>query len=179
MENSITIIADASFCSKTKAAGYGVWLASNNGKQAFEGPLHSPSDNNVAEAMAIANSLWHGLQSGLIKPKSNILIQSDSDSAIKTLSFKNNPYCQQMRDVAQYVESLVTRYKLRIRYKHVPGHTIGADKRTKAQNHCDSAAKRQMLLQRSTMGFEEIKPEKVRRNSTNYLRSRKRKSNDY
>lgn len=173
---SITIITDASFCPNTKAAGYSCWIASNGGKQAFEGPLNAPRDNNVAETMAIVNALWHGFKHGLIKPKSDILIQSDSETAIGILKGEKIPSNQQYRDAVAYVQGLVSRYSLTLRYKHVPGHTKGADSRTRAQNHCDVAAKRQMLRQRAeilAMSFEE-RPVTKPKGSTNYLRSRRR-----
>lgn len=173
---SLTIIADASFCSDTKAAGYGVWLAGSHGRDAFEGPLKKPHDNNVAETMAITNALWHGLKSGLLKSNTNVLIQSDSETAIKVLTGEKAPSNQQYRDAVAYVQQLATRYALTLRYKHVPGHTKGADNRTRAQNHCDSAAKRQMLLQRSEILKQpvELRPVTKPKNSTNYLRSRRR-----
>ena len=172
---SITIITDASFCPNTKAAGYSCWIASNGGKKAFEGPLNAPRDNNVAETMAIVNALWHGFKAGLIKAKSNILIQSDSETAIGILKGEKVASNQQYRDAVAYVQGLVSRYSLTLRYKHVPGHTKGADSRTRAQNHCDVAAKRQMLRQRAeilALPFEE-RPVTKPKGSTNYLRSRR------
>lgn len=173
---SITIIADASYCSETKAAGYGAWVAGSNGKKGFEGPLNRPRDNNVAETMAIANALWHGVNSGLLKPGSNVLIQSDSETAIKVLEGIKPPKCQQYKDALNYVRGLAGRYGLTLRYKHVPGHTRGADSRTRAQNHCDVAAKRQMLKQRALiLQVEPVEmPVRKPRGSTNYLRSRRR-----
>lgn len=173
---SITIIADASFCAETKAAGYGIWLAGNLGRRAFEGPLNAPRDNNVAETMAIVNALWHGFKHGLIKPKSDVLIQSDSETAIGILKGEKIASNQQYRDAVAYVQGIVSRYSLTLRYKHVPGHTKGADSRTRAQNHCDTAAKRQMLLQRAeilALPVEE-RPVTKPKGSTNYLRSRRR-----
>ena len=179
MMASITIICDASYCPTTGAAGYSAWLAGSHGRKAFEGPLKQPRDNNVAETMAIANALWHGFDSGLIKSNTNILIQSDSETAIKVLTGVKAPSTQQYRDALAYVQGLVTRYALIVRYKHVPGHTKGADSRTRAQNHCDTAAKRQMLLQRAEILNQpvELKPVTKPRGSTNYLRSRRRSNN--
>jgi ribonuclease HI len=173
---SITIIADASFCSETKAAGYGAWIAGSLGRRAFEGPLNAPRDNNVAETMAIVNALWHGFKTGLIKAKSDILIQSDSETAIAILKGDKVASNQQYRDAVAYVHRLVSCFSLTLRYKHVPGHTKGADSRTRAQNHCDIAAKRQMLMQRAeilALPFEE-RPVTKPKGSTNYLRSRRR-----
>ena len=181
MQNSITIITDASFCSKTLAAGYGVWIASEQGKKAFEGPLPKPRDNNVAETMAIANALWHGCDSGIIQSGAIILIQTDSANAISSLKGIIHPTCQQVRDAVCYVERIKQRFSLVLRYKHVRGHTKNADSRSRAQNHCDAAAKRQMLIVRDEIC--KLNPDamlasaKKKRNSTNYLRSRKRNSN--
>lgn len=179
--NTVTIIADASFCSESKAAGYGVWIATdNNGRHGFEGTLDKPFDNNVAEAMAIANSLWHGFSTGMLVKRDIILIQSDSLTAIRVLSKKQEPYCEQLKSVLKYVLGLVDRFGIVLRYKHVPGHTIGDNNRTKAQNHCDAAAKRQMQIQRAAMRGEicvPIQGHKKKPQSSNYLRSRRRFTN--
>lgn len=179
--NTVTIIADASFCSESKAAGYGVWIATdNNGRHGFEGTLDKPFDNNVAEAMAIANSLWHGFSTGMIVKSDVILIQSDSLTAIRVLTESQEPYCQQLSNVLKYVLGLVDRFGIVLRYKHVPGHTIGANNRTRAQNHCDAAAKRQMQIQRASIRgetYEPIQERKKKPQSSNYLRSRRRFTN--
>ena len=180
MRTSITIITDASFCADTKAAGYGIWIASTHGRKAFEGILEAPKDNNVAEAMAIANALWHGIKSNLIKPGSNILIQSDSETAIRVAKGEyqsNNP---QMTKVTEYVLSVKQLFGLVLRYKHVPGHTKGADSRTRAQINCDSAARRQMQWQRQILQpLQPIKETKERSpNKSNFLRSRSRRNNN-
>ena len=179
MKNSITIIADASFCSNTGASGYGVWIAGSKGKGSFEGPLKQPRDNNVAETMAIANALWHGFQKGLITAKSDILIQTDSQSAIDLLKGLRLPSCQQYRDALVYIQTLVSRYRLTLRYNHVRGHTNGQDNRTRAQRYCDLAAKRQMIIQRAEILNQPVeqKPVRVTKGSTNYLRSRRRLKN--
>lgn len=179
MQNSMTIIADASFCPETKAAGYSVWLASNTGRKGFEGTLPKPYDNNVAEAMAIVNALWHGLDSGLLKANTNVLIQSDSATAIAILSGEGRAYNPQLKHAVRYTKDLAQRYDLLLRFKHVPGHTSGQDKRTRAQNKCDEDAKAQMYLQRAeylkaTNFVVEVSNPK-RKSSSNYLRSRRRK----
>lgn len=183
MDNTITIITDASFCHKTLAAGYGVRIASVNGKKSFEGPLPTAKDNNAAETMAIANALWHGCESGIIQSGCIILIQSDSDNALRYLKGVTTPPSQQIRDALCYVEHIKQRFSLVLRYKHVKGHTGKLDTRSVAQKYCDLAAKRQMLLLRDQIC--ETNPEimsgpvkKKKRNSTNYLRSRKRQLND-
>lgn len=179
MNKSITIITDASFCPVTKAAGYGIWIAAAaHGRKAFEGPLDKPADNNVAEAMAIGNALWHGFNSGLLSADCNILIQSDSESAIRAASGEYTGNNKQLHNVANYVRKLQQEYRLTLRYKHVPGHTKGADNRTRAQIKCDEAAGRQMQLQRSQILQDNPElmapvPSK-RRSSVNYLRSRRR-----
>lgn len=179
MQNSLTIIADASFCPDTKAADYGVWVAGNGKGQAFKGSLPSPQDNNVAETMAIVNALWHGIESGLLKSNTNVLIQSDSSTAIGVLSGEKAAYNPQLKHALRYTRDLVQRYGLLLRFKHVPGHTSGHDKRTRAQNICDTDAKEQMHLQRAAILLAqniETPVEVVkRRKPNNYLRARRRR----
>ena len=175
---SITIITDASFCPNTKAAGYGVWIASQHGRKAFKGMLEKATDNNVAEAMAIGNALWHGCQSGLIKRGSNILIQSDSETAIRVAKGEYAGKNPQLIKVMRYVLGVQERFGLVLRYKHVPGHTKGEDSRTRSQIQCDRDAGEQMQLMRARILKEapvqvEVTPVR-KRGSTNFLRSRRR-----
>jgi ribonuclease HI len=174
MRNLVTIIADASYCNQTKAAGYGIWIAGSNGSKSFEGPLRDPSDNNVAELMAIGNALYHGIRHNLIVEGDRLLIQSDSDTAIKILSGEKKPYCDQIQNACEYILGLLKSGGYVATYKHVPGHTKGTDRRTRAQNLCDLAALRQMRLKRDTILSTTSEMPKPFRRKTNYLRSTKR-----
>lgn len=145
---NVTIIADASFCHITKAAGYGCWIATERGKRMFDGFLSAPEDNNVAESMAITNAIWNGLKSGLIREGDHLLIQSDSTSAINYHNGRDVPYNEQLKRSVEYVLELLGRYKLSVHYKHVKGHFNSEQGRYRAQSHCDNAARGYMEMAR-------------------------------
>lgn len=151
MDKSVTIIADASFCHQTKLGGYGAWVASSIGKQQFSGLLDKPKDNNTAEIMAISNALWHGFNSGIILEGFEILIQTDSRSAMQMYEGDISPKNNQQVKAKDYVQSLINRYKIKVRYKHVKGHTDRDENRYKAQHHCDQAARYHMLKAKSEL----------------------------
>jgi ribonuclease HI len=171
--NSITIIADASYCPNTKAAGYGVWIAGCYGKSPFEGQLKSPACNNTAEIMAIANALWHAMHNHLVYANSFVLIQTDSETAIRMFEGKIEPKNQQQVDAKYYVRDIIRRFDLKVTYRHCAGHTNGPSKRSRAQQHCDDRAKRQMLKARASLNLAEVANDlgiKVMQHRTGYLR---------
>lgn len=152
----ITIIADASYCPQTKAAGYGVWVNGCFGKSPFEGQLEKPACNNTAEIMAIANALWHALHNKLVYARSRVLIQTDSDTAIRMFEGKTDPKNDQQVKAKYYVRDTIRRFNLSVEYRHVPGHTKGKTRRCIAQKHCDDRAYKQMVKARALMNLEEV-----------------------
>lgn len=179
--NNITIIADASYCPQTKAAGYGAWIAGQYGKAPYEGQLPKPVCNNTAEIMAIANALWHGMKDRLIFANANLLIQTDSLTAIKLFEGSIDPKNTQQVEAKHYVRDLMRRYNLKVTYRHVAGHTGGKTQRSKAQQHCDDRAKAQMIKARSNMKLDQITMDlgmkRVRKNSS-YLRMKTRNNKE-
>lgn len=169
----ITIIADASYCPNTKAAGYGVWVNGCFGKSPFEGQLQSPACNNTAEIMAVANALWHAMHNHLVYAKSFVLIQTDSSTAIGMFEGKIEPKNDQQIAAKYYVRDIIRRFELSVTYRHCPGHTNALTKRSIAQQHCDDRAKRQMLKARASMNLAEVAQDlgiKVMKHKTGYLR---------
>lgn len=176
MFNLVTIIADASFCPDSKMAGYGSFVASDRGKRYFNGALPNTTDNNTAEIMVIVNALWHGLQNNLIEEGSTLLIQTDSVTAIRTfkgeVKTKNNQQTKAYRTLWDYSD----RFKLKLTFRHLPGHSCGADKRSKVQISCDRAAKIHMQRARAEFmqaGYQIDVQRDTMRKQSRYLRMNK------
>lgn len=179
MDRSITVIADASYCPNTKVAGYGGWIAGSFGRSPFEGQLAWIDCNNTAEMVAIVNTLWHGFKNRLIFPNCKILIQTDSNAAIRVLRGLNNPSNDNQRKAYDYFNHIIERYKLTFEFRHVAAHTNRADKRSRAQQHCDDRAKRQMIKARALYNLENVVKDRGMRTSYLRIRSKRSKEQDY
>lgn len=154
----ITIMTDASWCGEYKVAGYGYWIASARGKEGGGGRIaaHPVEGINCAEMMAIGNAMYHGLVSGLIQPGDDLLVQTDSQHAMRALTgvpvTKTEAQCQ----VILYIHGLLNKYGLTVRYRHVKAHTNTKDKRSLANSMCDRRAKEHMRAARSVIKCKEI-----------------------
>jgi ribonuclease HI len=141
----VTIISDASYCSRTKCAGYGFWAVSERGRHAGGGSFKtSVSDQNAAEAMAIVNALHVSLSLGITQGGDRVLIQTDSLSAIWRLSCTKKGRRRMPPDAKLAVvrfTDLVRERSLTIEFRHVKAHTKVADQRSKAQRHADARAR--------------------------------------
>lgn len=154
---NITVLADASHCPDTKAGGYGYWIASARGKQGGSGILKGRiTSSTLAEIMAIANAIYHGIKIGLICGNDILLVQTDCESAIFALSLKRKG-SEEEQKVIEYVQKLSKLLRLTIEYKHVKGHTSNKEARFAANNACDRAARKAMRRARDRIRCEELK----------------------
>jgi ribonuclease HI len=142
----VTIIADASYCPRTGAAGYGVWAASSRGKRSFKGQLAVPKDNNDAEMMAIVNGVAYALKFGIAMPGDLLLIQSDSTTAIITLN-TGEAKDAATETIVDTFGHFIEKYALKVEFRHVKGHTnseLVKDARFASNRLCDKHAKEEM-----------------------------------
>lgn len=145
----VTIISDASYCDKTKSAGYGYWIACARSKKGGGGAITvEVEDNNVAEMMGACNALWHAITSGLVQKGDSVLFQLDCQHAIDVMRMKARMESPQRREVMGYINRMVTQYDLSISFRHVKGHTKNPDARSRANRHCDRRAKDAMREER-------------------------------
>lgn len=167
----VTIIADASFCDKTKAAGYGVWVAGDYGRGPFSGPLPAPLCNNTAEIMAVANALWHAASSNFIRKGTSILIKTDSVTAIRLFNQDRYPKNEQQTIALTFFNKIKNELGLVIHLSHIHGHTGRKEPGNVAQQKCDNAAKEEMIKERSRITG--LKPKAInhgKRRKVSYLR---------
>lgn len=148
----VTVLCDASFCPRYHVAGYGYWIASNRGKNGGSGQIaRVVQDNNVAEAMAICNVIWHGIQKELIRNQDEILIQSDCLRGMDLLRISRLTKTPEELEVYEYFVRLKKDFQLECKFKHVKAHTPAEGKARLVANHmCDRQARQAMRRARQT-----------------------------
>lgn len=134
-----TIITDASWCPKTKAGGWAVWISADGWKHRASGQFKAPpDDNNVAEVLAAINGLALAYRRGARM----LLIQSDS-VAVATALKRGKWGMKPARDL--HFPSC------RIEFRHVKGHTRTQDARSYVNRWCDEQARLHMKEMRHAL----------------------------
>lgn len=136
-----TVIADASFCSRTGAAGWAAWIAYDGGmKGQHSGVFRSnPSGSSAAELLAVLCAIWHAHKGGA----QEILVQTDCLAVVHAVNLQN-------RMAQTFLTAKANHFPgARVRAKHVKGHTQTTDSRSWCNRWCDAEAKRQMRAQRN------------------------------
>lgn len=151
-------MVDASHCPDTKVAGYGVWVASQRGKRAFDGAFKTTIDNaTIAEMAAITNALYMGIKSGLIVSWDEVLVQTDCIAAILAFTGARNPAHSEERKIIDKQKELIVLYDITVRFKHVKGHSDNPGNRYVSNNICDRKAKTNMRNARQRFKLNQIK----------------------
>ena len=105
-------------------------------------------NNNTAEMMAICNTIWEGINKGIIQRGDTLLIQSDCLSAMEKIKGVQRTNTVQEDAVLEYFEKTVRRNELSVRFRHVRGHTGKVEARFVANRMCDKRAKAAMRTAR-------------------------------
>jgi ribonuclease HI len=151
----VTIIADASYCPDTGAAGYGFWIASARGRRSGSGSVRQPVTSSIsAEMMAMVNGFHQACVWGLIQPKDSLLLQTDCQSAIH--AFQNMRFRMSTEEVAVVARMrlIAATYDVETSFRHVKGHTSGKTPRTWVNNECDRLAGAAMRVTRERLRGE-------------------------
>jgi ribonuclease HI len=137
----VSIFADASFDPQTRAGGFGCWMKSQRGGHSAGGPFKSRARNSgIAEMMACLNAVHVAFVKQIAFPGDEILIQTDCQAAI--LAFEGKRVLQEdERIIADGMATIAQIKQVRIRFRHVKGHTKGDQPRLWVNNHCDALAK--------------------------------------
>ena len=139
--NCVTITTDASFCVKTKAAGYAFIISYSNSRDKVSGALVKtvPNSAQEAEVMCIANALARFAD---MKVKTKLLvINIDCKFAIPKMESPtiDLPYAYLL------VNALIKRVKAElgctVEFRHVKAHSGVGDSRSRANEWCDTEAK--------------------------------------
>lgn len=166
----MTLFADASFCAKTGAVGWGSWAIRDEWDRGrFRGgpltPTRPVHNSNAAEVAGIGMSLWQHSQLGDLQGLTSILIQCDNVAAlgyiytaaprairsgklpISKANWRTDAF---VGDVVKTIVDLLAGVP-QINLRHVKGHTKNDDGRSWVNRRCDAEAKKFMLLQRKRL----------------------------
>lgn len=155
----VTIFTDAGLCPETQCASWAAWCKSERGVSRTGGILRDPQlFSTMAESAAVVNGIHHALASGVAVAGDAILVQTDNNSVMQFLVLPIRPHHKekdrrkQMRDV---YSSLVARYDISVRFRHVKGHQGTKNKRSAVNSWCDQVCTFFLKMARS-----EANPEK-------------------
>ena len=141
----VTLMVDASYCHDTNAAGYGFWVASNRGHRPGSGAMRVHVSNALeAEMMAICNALYRSFKFNYIQAGDTVLVQTDCLGAIDRFTGNNRVKSEMERKALIVLNSIAKSNDLRVNFRHVKAHTRRKENRYRANNHCDTAAKKAM-----------------------------------
>lgn len=135
-----TVITDASFCPKTKSAGWAAWVivsATEHRVKRYDVFKKKPGNSTEAEKWALMNGLHIAIKLGC----NNILLQTDCMSAVSYFASRDN--------LLKYYPKLDPLIKIRTR--HVKGHTLLNDKRSYVNRWCDKHARIALNLSRQSL----------------------------
>ena len=173
---TVMIFADASWCSQTRAGGWGVWLKTDLLDRAIVkgGPIKVDVPTpNVAELVAIANGLFVAKRLHLLRPLDVVMIQSDCAEALAWIRGRvpttadNRAVNGLSIDVAhgklktrkrvaaplQVIAEIAEEFSLRLQVRHVRGHQDG-DGRQYVNRLCDQIAKAGMRRRRDQLAAQ-------------------------
>lgn len=141
-----TIITDASYCDRTKAAGWAAWIRIDGASDPikkyaeFKQPV---SSSREAEMLAVINGLWLAAQHGVTVA----LVQTDCMAVVHMLNGETKK--KSIRDEYSRARAKAGVCHIKVSGRHVRGHTQVADARSYVNRWCDSRAKTAMKKQRA------------------------------
>lgn len=151
----VTIIADASFCPDTNAAGYGYWIACDRGKTGGGDEMKGRVPSSmVAEMQAVVNALYVAARLSLVQQGDSVLIQTDCLAAIDTFEGRREFLNGNEIEVLKAMSHVRSKLELTILFRHVKGHTRNREARFVTNNLCDERAKTAMRRARARFRTE-------------------------
>ena len=137
---SATVITDASYCHATGVAGWAAWVKSSTFCKMKHGVLIPCANSAEAELYAAMNGIWFPVNAGA----TSILLQSDNMQVVNALNDEGGKWMNSLwrRIKAEHFRDI------KVRAKHVKGHTNVQDARSFVNRWCDSKAKEHMLIER-------------------------------
>lgn len=166
----LTLFADASFCPKTGAAGWGSWAIKDGWpKGLFHGGAlrREIKSSNEAELCGLASALWVHDKAGNLGDVTAFILQCDNTVALGTIlslipqaghvSSKKRATNAQIaarkngikpieHEAIEAITGIVAGRPIWL--KHVKGHNGNSDGRSWVNNQCDDAARRHMRARR-------------------------------
>lgn len=149
----VTVFADASFCSQTRSAGYGIWVKTEALSFEHSGRFRSEVVNSsAAETLALANGIWAAIEKAGARPGDIIVAQSDCRHALSAFNRRFNGklvLSPAERDARDRIWALLDERQLMLRVKHVKGHSDGEGARSWVNGRCDQLARSAMKRERA------------------------------
>lgn len=150
----ITLIADASFCSETRAGGYAFQIY-GRGESKFVAKCFPKlcKTSTQAELFAVIHAFNYGVKNNLIKINDLLKIRTDCDQVLRYLT--SSKYLESsniVNDAIRQFNQNVSRYKLEVQFQHICGHNpIKATYEDCVQTKCDRASRKRMRQQRKNL----------------------------
>ena len=136
-------MTDASVC-PTGAAGYGFWIVSARGGTPGGGAFKSHiKDGYEGEFKAVVNAISYGVSNNLIQANDDVLIQLDNKGVVDILKGKAKPR-EDLEVAYSMLKKMLINHNLKLKARHVKGHTRVNDQRSKANRMCDMRARLSM-----------------------------------
>ena len=133
-------MTDASVC-PTGAAGYGFWIVSARGGTPGGGAFKSHiKDGYEGEFKAVVNALSYGVANNLIQANDDVLVQLDNKGVVDILKGKLKPR-EDLGVAYSMLKKILSSNKIKLKARHVKGHTKVNDQRSKANRMCDMRAR--------------------------------------
>lgn len=140
MTVTATVISDASLCHDTKAGGWAAYVAVDGGIRVQNSGAFKrrPKDVNEAELWAVINGLTIAKLSGA----KVALVQTDSLHVVRLIQQNKHAFSGHLRRLG---------LDIRVKARHVKGHTKRKEPRFWCNRWCDKEARRHMKLQRKEL----------------------------
>lgn len=160
----VTIFADASWCSRTKAGGFGCWIKGDGEAITRGGPLKASRSSDVAECQALANALAVAHQRGVLSWGDTVVLQSDCTSALSAILHvvpgavdmpakggldvpprrPGSVVSPEVQEVMEFIAWIVTLSGVKLWTRHVKGHSGLGTGRHYVNDLCDRLARKGM-----------------------------------
>lgn len=148
----VTIIADASHCSESGAAGYGYWIAAERGKHGGGGFVRTRVSGSIAaEMIALVNAIAIALKRELVQKGDHVLLQTDCQGAIDAFTGVRTRIPKGEREAREIFFELKRGGGFTHSFRHVKGHSNNPEARYVTNNLCDKRAKQGMRLARQML----------------------------
>lgn len=160
----ITLIADASFCSETRAGGYAFQIY-GRGESKFVAKCFPKlcKTSTQAELFAVIHAFNYGVKNNLIKINDLLKIRTDCDQVLRYLT--SSKYLESsniVNDAIRQFNQTVSRYKLEVQFQHICGHNpIKATYEDCVQTKCDRASRKRMRQQRKNLITGSAQPSEI------------------
>jgi len=162
----VTIIADASFCPASRAAGWAAWIKADGRDSALISGSFTkitPASSGEAEFFAVANALFKAVKDGFIRQRDKVMIQSDCVAVLEAMLWGLD--CQESQHpegcglsrprtrpalaagggekALTTIGAIAAPLELELVVRHVRGHTSGGGRQW-VNRACDRAARKAM-----------------------------------